>query len=152
MLRLLKFDVFSHSMWLSVFSRLCPNIKNQKHVVGFPKRVCLCDLWCIFFLSGLSCQIHFTNQDKVSGMCCHGCLSYLRLEEKIILIFVSRVYSKQFETIFINCIGVTHGLLSHSVYPNLYCCCCCLFKQVYKIAHLPLLAQKCIHAYLFVHF
>lgn len=79
MLRLLKFDVFSHSMWLSVFSRLCPNIKNQKHVVGFPKRVCLCDLWCNFFffvrfeLSRFTSQIRIKFQECAATVVFHTC-------------------------------------------------------------------------------
>ncbi len=42
----------------------------------------------------------------------------------------------------IQCIQISTTTAAAAVY----------FKQVYKLAHLPLLTQKCIHAYFFVHF
>lgn len=115
-------------------------------------------LWLMVYF----CQVQvikFTPQIRIMFQECAAMVvihTHARIKKTFIFFFFLFSFwslLKSFLIIFINCIGVTHGLLSHSVYPNL---CCCSFKQVYiyiiYIAHLPLLAQKCNLSYSFVHF
>lgn len=92
---------------------LCLDFQNQNS--QFPK-MCL-PLWFMVLL------LFIVRIRKVVGMCCHCCLSHPDSEDRYLLFFSFWCLFKIVKNIFINCIGVTHGLLSHSVYP--YLCCCC---------------------------
>lgn len=118
----------SYSKRLSMFSGLCSDFKNQKHSVWIPN-ICLLLCFMVYF-----CQekVHFDRSirnvlppssliprlsppvsEKRRFLCFFLSFFLVNLQKK------KKTYLPSF-----NCIlRVNHGLLSHSVYPNLWCCC-----------------------------